>query len=118
MSEKKKGNYFGTEIDRKWWKRFRKDGLFARGNGDFWMDEEGIRFHRKMTKTPFLLTWAELSGAELGRWHAGRWGGRRPLLKLDFERDGKILCAGFYLAADWVQMESLAKDLDAKIRKS
>ena len=42
----KKGNYFGTEIDGKWWKRYRAKGFFARGNGEFTMDEEGIRFLR------------------------------------------------------------------------
>mgnify|MGYP001567496802 CR=1 FL=1 len=37
----KKGNYLGTEIDEKWWKRYRSPGFFARGSGEFWM---GVRF--------------------------------------------------------------------------
>jgi len=33
--EGKTGLYMGTVIDRKWWKRYTKDGYFARGNGQY-----------------------------------------------------------------------------------
>lgn len=116
--DQKKGNYFGTEIDRKWWKRYRKDGLFARGNGKFWMDEEGIRFHRLLTRKPLLIRWEEIVGATLGKWHAGRWAAGRPVLKVDFVRGGRNLCAGFYLSPDWQKMQRLADNLRAKVRSS
>ncbi len=89
VEDRKKGNYFGTEIDRKWWKRYRRDGLFARGNGSFWLDEAGIRFHKLLTREPFLIPWEEIRGAELGKWHAGRWAMGRPVLKVDFERGSR-----------------------------
>jgi hypothetical protein len=111
----KKGNYFGTEIDDKWWKRYRAPGFFARGNGDFSMDEDGIHFHRLLTKEPFTIGWREISDATLGKSHAGRWAMGRPVLKIGFSRDGSNLVAGFYLSSSWPEMEQLAADLRTKI---
>ncbi|RLB56368.1 MAG: hypothetical protein DRI34_09245 [Deltaproteobacteria bacterium] len=115
---KKKGNYIGTEIDRKWWKRYRGESMLARGNGEFWMDEKGIRFHRLLTRIPLLIGWEEMKLASLGKWHAGRWVLGRPVLKIDFERKGQKLCAGFYLSEDWQQMAQLASDLNKRIQRS
>ena len=36
---KRVGAYLGTELDETWWKRYRKDGFFARGNG---MPDSGV----------------------------------------------------------------------------
>ena len=112
----KKGNYFGTEIHHKWWKRYRNSRFFARGNGEFWMDESGIQFRKLLTKSPLLIPWDEITDASLGKWHAGRWGGGRPILQVNFERDGQRLRAGFLLSRDWGEMESLASDLRKRTR--
>ncbi len=117
MEQKTKGNYFGTEIDRKWWKRYKSDGLFARGNGEFWMDEEGIHFHKMLTKNPFVIFWTEIKSSDLGKWHAGQWAAGRPILKIDFERNSLKLCAGFLISKDWNQMEILSRDLNARLQK-
>ena len=111
----KKGNYLGTEIDGKWWRRYRSKGFFARGNGEFTMDEDGIHFLRLMTKDPLTIPWTEIRSATLGKSHAGRWMLGRPILKVGFQRDGSDLVAGFYLAKDWTPMEQLAADLQAKL---
>lgn len=111
----KKGNYFGTEIDGKWWKRYRAPGLFARGNGEFAMDDEGIHFRRLLTKEPLTISWTEARSVTLGKGHAGRWAMGRPILKIAFERDGSDLTAGFYLSSDWSEMKQLAADLNAKL---
>ena len=112
----KKGNYFGTEIDGKWWKRYRAPAFFARGNGEFWMDEKGIHFQKLLTKTPLTIRWSEASGASLGKSHAGRWALGRPILKIAFRREGENLSAGFYLSSDWSEMEAFASDLDRRIK--
>ena len=112
------GSYFGTEIDGKWWKRYRAKGFFARGNGDFTMDEEGIRFLRMLTKEPLTIPWSEIHSATLGKSHAGRWMLGRPILKVHFRRDGSDLVAGFYLSKEWAPMEQLAADLQAKMASS
>jgi hypothetical protein len=111
----KRGNYFGTESEDKWWKRYRAPAFFARGNGEFWMDEEGIHFLKLLTKTPLTIGWSEASGAMLGMSHGGRWALGRPILKVAFRRQGEELVAGFYLSGDWPEMEAFAADLDRRI---
>ena len=113
----KSGNYFGTEIDDKWWKRYRGPSFFARGNGEFWMDEDGIQFRRQLTKTPLLIHWGEITDASLGKWHAGRWGGGRPILRINFHRGDQVLCAGFSLSKGWDEMETLASDLRKRTQR-
>ncbi|MCP4307614.1 MAG: hypothetical protein GY926_21210 [bacterium] len=107
----KAGNYFGTEIDEKWWRRYRGPAFFARGNGEFWMDEHGVQFRKQLTKTPLLIQWEEITDASLGKWHAGRWNGGHPILLVTFHRAGQNLQAGFSLSKDWEEMEKLASDL-------
>jgi hypothetical protein len=34
----KQGHYFGTEIDGKWWRRYRESGYSARGSGELDID--------------------------------------------------------------------------------
>lgn len=114
----KKGNYFGTEVDGKWWRRYRGPGFFARGNGEFSMDETGMHFRKVLTKEPLTIGWNEATKATLGKGHAGRWAMGRPVLKVEFERDGSSLTAGFYLTSDWTEMERLADDLTARIAGS
>jgi hypothetical protein len=38
---KKRGSYLGTEVDEKWYKRYRRDGFFARGSGEYWNRGQG-----------------------------------------------------------------------------
>jgi len=38
--DRRRGCYLGTEIDEKWWKRYAREGLFVRGNGEYWFDDE------------------------------------------------------------------------------
>lgn len=115
MEEQEKGNYFGTEKDGAWFKRFRQDGFFARGNGRFWLGEEGLFFLRKLTKIPLEIRWDEMTDVHLGKWHAGKWAAGRPVLKVDFRRHGLNLCAGFFLSESWPEMETFASDLSRKI---
>jgi len=115
MTHRKKGSYFGTEIDRSWYKRFRGDGFFARGNGELWLEQDGLYFLRMLTKKPLEVRWEEMAGVRLGRWHAGRWGAGRPVLKIDFRRDGRELSAGFLLSSSWPEMEAFTNDLGHKI---
>jgi len=111
------GNYFGTEINGQWWRRYRGPAFFARGNGEFSMDEAGIRFLKKLTKLPLSIPWSEVSAATLGKGHAGRWAMGRPVLKISFSREGQDLEAGFFLSPDWAEMEELAADIDRRAKR-
>ena len=50
LMEKRPGHYLGTEIGESWWRRYRADGFFARGNGELWLDESGLWFSRYLTQ--------------------------------------------------------------------
>mgnify|MGYP001824853121 CR=1 FL=1 len=110
----KQGHYFGTEIGGKWWRRYRESGFFARGSGEFDIDAAGIHFRRKLSKAALLIGWDEIKAARTGKSHAGQWGVRRPVLKVDFARDDLELCAGFTLSRDWDETEKLAADINAR----
>ncbi len=110
----KQGHYFGTEIDGKWWRRYRAPGFFARGNGEFDLDVIGIHFKRKLAKELLHIGWDEITSTDVGKWHAGQWGGRRPVLKVSFHRDGLALTAGFTLSTAWPEVEKLATDIQSK----
>jgi hypothetical protein len=111
----RRGSYFGTEIDGKWWRRYRGPGFFARGNGEFWMDEGGLHFRRLLTDAPLSIRFDEMTAARLGRWHCGRSGHGRPVLKVDFMRDGRNLTAGFCLSGNRVEMEGLVEGLTERL---
>jgi hypothetical protein len=115
VENRKKGNYFGTEVGGRWWRRYRGRGFFARGNGELWLDADGLHFRKYLTRTPLSIGWEEMTGARLGRWHGGAWGATRPILKIDFEREGLGLSAGFMLSRSWPAMEQLAADLRRRI---
>ncbi|PIW87335.1 MAG: hypothetical protein COZ94_05705 [Nitrospirae bacterium CG_4_8_14_3_um_filter_41_47] len=48
--EKNKGLYLGTEINEKWYRRYTKDNLLMRGNGEYWYDDKGFYFLRYCCK--------------------------------------------------------------------
>jgi hypothetical protein len=97
---KKPGSYLGTEIEGKWWKRYREDGFFARGNGEWWIENGALCFRRLMTRTPLVIPFDEVTEVKIGTWHAGRWILGRPIFKILWSRKGLRLSSGFYLEGD------------------
>lgn len=71
-------------------------------------------FKRKLADEPLLIGWNEITSARLGKWHAGQWGSRHPVLKVAFDRDDLSLSAGFTLSRDWPEMEQLAADINTR----
>ena len=118
MEGTKKGSYFGTEIGGKWWKRYRAPTFYARGNGEVWLDADALHFRKYLTRAPLEIRWDEMTGARLGSWHAGKWGGSYPILKIEFRRDDRALSAGFMLEESWPAMEQFAADLRARIARA
>ncbi|MDW7761628.1 MAG: hypothetical protein SCM96_13470 [Acidobacteriota bacterium] len=72
--EKKRGHYLGTEIDGKWWRRYAKDGLLARGIGEFGMDES------------FMIAFRDVLDVKVGKWHSGKWAGGQPVVKIIWKK--------------------------------
>jgi hypothetical protein len=96
-AKRRPGHYLGTVVDGKWWRRWRRDGLFARGNGEWWMEGRTLCFRRLLTREPIRLNLDNLETVETGTWHAGKWSGRRTIVKMTWEQDGARLTAGFVL---------------------
>jgi len=52
---KNKGLYLGSEIDKKWWKRYTKDKFLIQGNGEYWYDEGSYLFGYLIKNQSLLL---------------------------------------------------------------
>lgn len=93
--ERHKGQYLGTEIDGKWWKRYRKDGFFLRGNGHYWLEPDVLAFHRLLTSEPLRIPFSAVVSVRIGSWHAGKWLAGSPIVKIDWTApDGTRLSSG------------------------
>lgn len=96
--DKNKGLYLGTEINEKWWKRYTKDKLFMRGNGEYWYDDKGFYFLRNFTKEPIFIPFSEILEIKMGKWHSGRWAYGRPVIKIVWRQDNLKLSSGFIVS--------------------
>lgn len=113
---KKPGHYLGTIIDEKWWKRYLKDKMFARGNGKYWYDDEAFYFLRYLTKTPITIYFKNIREIKKGKAHAGRWSMGIPVVKLLWIKDGKNLSSGFVLSKQKDEIDSLVTQLKKRIQ--
>ena len=109
--DKNPGLYFGTEIDQKWWKRYTREGFFARGNGDYWFDEQGFFFHRYLTKTPLVIPFEKMSDLQIGNWHCGRWNYGLPIVKIIWNHQNTSLSSGFRLFNNRTETEQIITEL-------
>lgn len=91
----KSGYYYGTEIDGKWWKRYKKAFYFMRGNGEYWLDEKGIYFRRFMTQEPLMIPFNKIRDIKSGWFHAGRVGIGKTVTKIVWKNNGLLLSSGF-----------------------
>jgi len=110
-SNRRKGHYLGTEIDEKWWKRYRKDKFFARGNGEYWFDDTTFCFRRYLTKHPIQVPFEKVVEVKIGKSHAGRWLLLSRVLKLIWEKDGMNLSSGFIVSRNQQETEVVMADL-------
>ncbi len=108
---RRKGHYLGTEIDEKWWKRYKKDGFFARGNVEYWFDSTAFYFRRYLTKHPIEIPFTKVIEVKIGKSHAGRWLLGSRVVKLVWERDGVNLSSGFIVSRTQQETQAVAADL-------
>ena len=106
-----KGHYLGTEIDEKWWKRYRKDKMFARGNGEYWFDDAALYFRRYLTKQPIRIQFEKVFQVKIGKSHAGRWLFRPRVLKLIWKHNDLKLSSGFVLFKTSQETEAISQDI-------
>lgn len=111
FSNRRKGHYLGTEIGEKWWKRYRKDKFFARGNGEYWLDDTGLYFRRYLTQNPIKIPFAKVMEVKIGKSHAGRWLLGSPVLKLIWQTDGLRLSSGFIVSRSKEETEAVSASI-------
>lgn len=107
----KTGLYLGTEIDEKWWRRYTKDKMLARGNGKYWHDNDSFFFLRYLTKEPISIAKRNILEFKVGKWHAGKWGAGKPVLKIIWSRDGQRLSSGFLISKSEDEINGLISAL-------
>jgi hypothetical protein len=109
--KRRRGHYLGTEVDGVWHKRYRNDGLFARGLGEYWIEGDVLRFRRYLTRTPLGIPLRRVEAVELGKWHAGRWVGGERAIKLNWAHQGLQLCSGFVFTRTGLEAVKQAAEL-------
>jgi hypothetical protein len=110
------GNYFGTEIEEKWWKRYTKNKMLARGNGMLWFNEQSIFFLRLLTKKPIKIDIKQIVDIKTGTWHSGQWGAGKPIIKIVWENNGQILSSGFTVSKGSEAFEKVLSGLKNLIK--
>ena len=110
-----KAHYLGTEIDEKWWKRYRKNKFFARGNGEYWFDNTALYFRRYLTKHPIEIPFAKVIEMKIGKSHAGRWLLGSRVLKIIWENDGMKLSSGFVFSRNQQETEAVMAEFKRSV---
>ena len=111
LPEEKSGLYLGTEIDKTWWKRYSKDGFFARGNGLYDYDDTAFYFYRYPQNSPLVISFENIADFEIGKWHAGKWGAGLPVLKIVWKNGSHVLSSGFILSRGKEETEKIISEL-------
>lgn len=111
QAPQKPGYYFGTEIGEKWWKRYTKNKMLARGNGRYWYDGDYFYFLRHLTNTPIAIPVKDIKDFKFGKWHAGKWGAGQQILKIIWLNENQMLSSGFILSKDKNETEKFISDL-------
>ena len=117
-SEKRRGSYLGTEIDEKWWRRYRRDGLLARGIGEFWIESSSLSFRRNLTDLPIVIPFVDMLDVKVGKWHSGKWAGGALVVKIIWNKIGNRLSSGFVFSRDLRETETLVREILYHMRKA
>ncbi len=113
-TEKKPGRYLGTELGGRWWRRYSRDGLLARGVGEYWLDASALCFQRYLVETPIAIRFGDVLEVKLGKWHSGRWAGGAPVVKIVWRKAEDLLSSGFVLSRDLSETEALVRDIRSR----
>ncbi len=114
--DRKRGHYLGTEINERWWHRYWKDGLFARGNGEYWFDTSTLFFRRHLTDTPIEIPFSDVLDIKVGKWHSGKWAGGAPVVKIVWQKEANRLSSGFIFSRDTRETALLVQEIKSHIQ--
>jgi hypothetical protein len=115
--DKRRGQYLGTEVDEKWWRRYSKDGLLLRGTGEYRYDPSAFFFRRYLTTEPIVILFADVLDVKVGKWHSGRWSSGAQVIKLVWKKADTYLSSGFVLSSDTQESDLLVQKLQSLYAK-
>lgn len=87
----------------------------ARGLGAWCLDGEALHVHRKLTRTPLAIAFADVLDVGRGSWHAGQWAGRDAVVNVVWRKDGFQLSSGFVLARDPEETAALMNEILSRV---
>ncbi len=110
MAKKRKGKlrselfhtkcyYFGTTRGNSFWRRYKENGLFERGYGEFWLTKTCLYFRLYFTLVPIEITTRKITGLSYGYGHAGKIS-PKLVLKVHWKSDDLELVSGFASTKD------------------
>ena len=104
--QKKRGQYLGTRVEHKWWRRYSKGGFFTRGIGEYWIKDGSLFFQHRARQKPIRLPLHNLAEIKICPCKGGM-----PVIKLVWEKDGKWLSSGFVFSGIMEQNGNLLENL-------
>lgn len=110
---KNRGQYLGTEIDHKWWRRYSKGGFFTRGIGEYWIKDGSLYFQHYSRQKPFRLPIQDIVEIALCPWERRTRSGWTPIIKLIWQKDGRWLSSVFALSGNLDEASGLVANLRA-----
>ncbi len=75
-----------------------KSKLLARGNGEYWIEQNTFCFHRYLTESPIKIRFEDIVDIKIGKWHSGRWYSGWPIVKIVWMKEGTRLSSGFVIS--------------------
>ena len=93
--QKKPGQYLGTRVEHKWWRRYNKEGFFTRGIGEYWVKDGSLFFQHRTKRKPIRLPLRSLTEIKVCPCKARTKG--MPIIKLVWRKDGRWLSSEFVL---------------------
>ena len=94
--EKRRGYYYGSLSEGKWWKRVWRAGLGVRGNGLCWSEKDAFYFRTYLIRVPIRIPFSSVEELRVAGGLAGRRGGGAPSLRVSwFSPTGDRLVSGF-----------------------
>ena len=110
---KKRGQYLGTEIDHKWWRRYRKGGFSTRGVGEYWIKDGSLFFQHRARQNPICLPLQNIVEIVLCPCKQRFRTGNKPIVRLTWQKGDRWLSSGFALSEGIVEASGLLASLRA-----
>jgi len=107
--QKRSGQYLGTKIEHKWWRRYSKGGFSTRGIGEYWIKDGSLFFQQHTKRNPIHLPLQSL--IEIKICPCKNKTGGMPVIKLVWENDGYWLSSSFILSGIMEKSDHLLASL-------